>query len=100
MEGKHIMHEKGKKEFDDFAKKTWKYLIEEAQQDIGDTGLLLFGRLDISFTEVQPHQFQFYVNEVERSATCNLFFDNFSFEVPILISKLITELPRYCRARC
>ena len=91
---------RGKEEFDDFARKTCARLIEECEEEIGSSGLALFGRLDISLVEITHHCFQFYVNEVERSATCNLFFDNFSCEGPRLVAKFVDALPRYCHSLC
>ena len=91
---------RGKEEFDHFANQTWAKLIEECEQDIGCSGLTLFGRLDISLVEIMPHTFQFYVNEVERSATCNLFYDNFTCEGVRLVAKFVDALPRFCRELC
>ena len=92
--------DRGKEEFDHFANQTWAKLIEECEQDIGCSGLTLFGRLDISLVEIMPHTFQFYVNEVERSATCNLFYDNFTCEGVRLVAKFVDALPRFCRELC
>ena len=88
---------RGKAEFEEYARQTWAGLTEVSYLQSGSRGLELFGRLDVGVLSLGPHTFQFYVNEVERSATCNLFNNNFTHEGHPVIWQLAKEIPEYCR---
>ena len=91
--------EQGKAEYEEFARQTWSGLMELSRIQSGSPGLSFFGRLDIGILNPRPHVFQFYVNEVERSATCNLFVDNFSHDANVIPLRIAKEIPRYCSRR-
>ena len=91
--------EQGKAEYEEFARRTWSGLMELSRLQSGSPGLSLFGRLDVGVMNPRPHVFEFYVNEVERSATCNLFVDNFSHDANVIPLRIAKEIPRYCSKR-
>ena len=93
------MMRRGLAEFEDFAKKTYEGVIDLERKLMGSSGLELFGRMDVGVLELDDHRFEFYVNEIERSLQCGLFYDNFSHEMNDVLWEWVTALPPFIRSR-
>lgn len=93
------MLKKGVNDFVTFATNTFNALVEKEHQQKGVSDLDFMCRIDISLIKLQDGEYNFVVNEVERSSTINLFYDNFSHEVNTLVNAMVNEVGRYVSRR-
>lgn len=93
--------ERGKEEFRAFVCQTWRALLQLEQSQLRhETGLSLFCRMDIGIMMNPSGQYDFFINEVERTMASTMLINSIR-ESPfqLVVREIAHQLPAYV-SRC